>query len=303
MTKQIIPDLDKIVIRGLDFFAKNRPSRLKLKPGAGFVVGSVNAYHTGRMLFGRQAAIFADEGNFRDQLKIYRPLIKDKTLKEAAIISASGEKDSIWEIKAAKAAGLKTWLLTCSPESTGAGLADGFTAFKKIPEPYSYNFSTYLGMLLAGTGENPAAIRSFLRHLKIRAGFKRFSYFTFILPDKFKAIADMVMVKDDELFGPYSSLRAYAEGQARHAKFIARSPRELVISFGANPFFGEPKNRWAIRLPKDANFGLVLSLSYYLVGLIQRQKPAYFKKGLLNYCLKTGPKPYGRKNPFPMIVK
>jgi len=296
-----LPNLNETVLKALAFFIKNQPRRLKLKNSARFVVGSVNAYNTGRMLFGNQATIFADEGNFREILKIYRPLIKNQTLKEAIIISASGEKDSIWEIKVAKAAGLKTLLLTCNANSTGAQLADSFIAFKKMSEPYSYNFSTYLGMLLSVTGENPLVIKKFLQLLKTPRGFKNFSYFSFILPDRFKAIAEMIMVKDDELFGPYSSLRAYSQGNARHAKFIARSPRELVISFIPNAFFGELKNRWTIKLPQNANFGLILSLSYYLVGLIQKQKPAYFKKGIEQYC-QLGPKAYGEKKPFSVIV-
>lgn len=298
-----LPNLDETVLSALDFFTLNKLPHLKFKNTTRFVVGSVNAYNTGRMLFGHQAAIFADEGTFQEMLETYRPLIKNGTIKEAIIISASGEKDSIWEIKAAKKAGLKTHLLTCSPNSTSVKLANESTTFKKIPEPYSYNFSTYLGMLLSVTSEDPKVIKKFLLRLKIPKNFKNFSFFSFILPNKFKSIVDMIMVKDDELFGPYSSLRSYNEGTARHAKFIVRSPHELVISFIPNKYFGEPKNRWNIKTPQGANFAFILSLSYYLVGLIQKQKPAYFKNGLRDYCLKTGPKPYGKNKPFPIIVK
>jgi hypothetical protein len=111
----------------------------------------------------------------------------------------------------------------------------------------------------------------------------------------------MINVKDDELFGPYSSMRAYTEGKARHAKFICQSEKELVISFGKNSYFGLEKNRWEINLPTMAKSGLILSLSYYLVGLIQTIKPHYFKNGLADYCLKTGPKPYKQKKPFSII--
>jgi hypothetical protein len=302
MNTKKLPNLDESVFAALDFFSRNRPARRRFNNNTRFVVGSVNAYHTGRMLFGRQTAIFADESNFREMLRIYRPWIKNKTLKEAVIISASGEKDSVWEIKAAKAAGLKTRLLTCRAASSAAQRADETVVFAKIPEPYSYNFSTYLGMLLSVTGEDPAAIKKLLRRLKPPNSFKRSAFFSFVLPDKFRAIADMIMVKDDELFGPYSSLRAYSAGQARHAKFIARSPRELIISFDTSVYFGAAKNRWRIKLPKNADFGFVLSLSYYLVGWIQKQKPPYFKKGLARFC-QIAPLAYGQKRAFPMIVK
>ncbi|MCX6798246.1 MAG: hypothetical protein NTX66_03495 [Candidatus Falkowbacteria bacterium] len=298
-----IANLNTIVLAGLDFFIKNKVTRLNFKnKSLCFVVGSVNAYNTGRMLFHKQAALFADEGNFLEILKTYKSLIASQSVKEAIIISASGEKDSIWEIKAAKAAGLKTTLLTCNPDSSGAKLADKNFFFKKISEPYSYNFSTYLGMILSATQENPIAIKKFLGRIKMPRNFKNYSFFTFILPDKFKPIVDMLNVKDDELFGPYSSLRAYSEGNARHAKFICESNKELVVSFGKNPYFGLAKNRWKISLPKEADFGLVLSLAYYLSGLIQASKPSYFKNGLANYCYKTGPKPYKQAKPFAVIV-
>ncbi len=304
MASDKIDNLDRIVLKALDFFAAEQPPRFKFKGAASlFVVGSVNAFHTGRLLFSGRPAIFADEGDFREKLEIYRPLIRKGALKEAVVISASGEKDSVWEIKAAKAAGLKTLLLTCQAKSAGAKAADRVWAGAKIPEPYSYNFSTYLGMVLAGGGENPRAIRGFLRRLPAPNDFARYNFFTFILPDRFRPVADMLNVKDDELFGPHSSLRAYGEGQARHAKFIAASPRELVISFGKNEYFGAPGNRWAIRLPAKAGPALVISLAYYLAGRIQASKPPYFKRGLENYCLKTGPKPYGRQKPFPVIVR
>ena len=303
MVPQKIDNLDQVVLAGLDFMTKNKVAPLNFKKyPACFVVGSVNAFNTGQMLFHGQAALFANEGNFLDMLKIYRPMIKSGEIKEAIIISASGEKDSIWEVKAAKRAGLKTTLLTCSPESSGVKLADKNFCFRKISEPYSYNFSTYLGMILSTTKERPDEIIKFLDKLKIKIDFKKYSFFTFILPDKFKAIADMINVKNDELFGPYSSLRAYPEGKARHAKFICQSNKELIISFGKNNFFGPVAQRLEISIPDKANFAFVLSLSYYLCGLIQKSKPPYFKKGLVDYCQVTGPKPYGQAKPFAVIV-
>lgn len=303
MISKNILNLDEIVLTGLDFFQKNQTPPLKLKKGiTRFVVGSVNAYNTGRILFYGQPAFLADEGSFKEALKTYRHLIKQKTISEAIIISASGEKDSIWEIKAAKKAGLKTSLLTCNVDSGGAKIADQVFGFRKIAEPYSYNFSTYLGMVLSATKENPKIIKDFILQQKVPKNFKKHNFFTFILPDKYKAIVDMLNVKNDELFGPYASLRAYPEGAARHAKFICQSPKEMIISFGENKYFGTTKQRWEIKLPQSADFAFVLSLAYYLAGLIQKQKPPYFKKGLADYCLKSGPKPYGQTKPFSIVV-
>jgi len=44
------------------------------------------------ILFADQPAIFADENSFKKIIKIYQPLIAKKIIKQAVIISASGEK-------------------------------------------------------------------------------------------------------------------------------------------------------------------------------------------------------------------
>ncbi|NCC71593.1 hypothetical protein EOM09_08535 [bacterium] len=249
-----------------------------------------------------QATIFADEGNLKEVLKIYKPLIQKKIIRQALIISASGEKDAIWEINEAKKYKLKTQLLTCNKQASAAKIADKTRVFKKITEPYSYNFSTYLSMILAKYQENPKKIKNFLNKLNVPKKFNNFQYFTFILPDKYRAITDMIKVKDDEMFAANSSLRAFSEGQARHAKFIYQAKKELVISFGSNKYFGYPENRWEIKLPKYENYAFHLSLGYYLVGLIQTKKPDYFKNSLEDYCLNRGPKPYQGKNNFKILV-
>ncbi|MHB8904180.1 MAG: hypothetical protein ACYC40_03715, partial [Patescibacteria group bacterium] len=93
------------VLDSLDFFTQNQPPKLNTKNFSfGFIVGSGNAYNAGQIIFNDQKALYANESNFNDLLKTYRSLIKDKVLKEAVIISASGEKDAVWEIKTAKKA-------------------------------------------------------------------------------------------------------------------------------------------------------------------------------------------------------
>jgi hypothetical protein len=303
MLKNNIIDLNKIVISALDFFIKNPVKKLQLrKSPLTLAVGSVNAFNTAKILLANQATVFADEGNLKEVLKIYRPLIQKKIIRQAIIISASGEKDAVWEIKESKKYKLKTQLLTCNKQASAAKIADQTTIFKKITEPYSYNFSTYLGMILAQYQEDPRKINNFLSKLNIPKKFNDFKYFTFILPDKYRAITDMIKVKDDEMFAANSSLRAFSEGQARHAKFIYQSQKEMVISFGDNKYFGHPTNRWEIKMPKYENYALNLSLGYYLVGLIQAKKPNYFKNSIEDYCLNRGPKPYQGKNSFKILV-
>lgn len=303
MDTQNLPNLDESVLAALDFFQTNPPARLNLKKfHLPLVAASGNAYNTAQAIFAGQPAIIANESNFRQILKAYRPLIKNKIIKEALIISASGEKDSVWEIIAAKRAGLKTYLLTCHPDSSAARLTDSTVAYKKLPEPYTYNTSTYLGMFLGATGENPQIIKNFIRRLKLPRNFSKFSAYAFILPDDWGAIAPMLEIKRDELFGPHLALRSFSAGAARHAKFVNVWNKELVISLGQNKYFGMKKSRWEIKLPTTFGPAGALALTYYLVGKIQASRSAYFKNNIARWC-QEGPKAYGQKKSFPVIVK
>lgn len=302
MTYNNLPNLDEVVLAALDFFSQNKPSSLNLKQYSfPIVVGSGNAYNTAQVIFADQAAIIATESNFKQTLIKYNKLIKNKSVSEVIIISASGEKDSIWEIKLAKKNKLKTVLLTCSPGSSAAKLADQVQIFKKLPEPYTYNTSTYLAIMLAAGKEDVSKVKDFIKKLRL-VDFKKYEAFSFILPDEFGAISPMLEIKRNELFGPYVSLRAFSFGEARHAKFVNQHEKELVISFGENKYFGLEKNRWQIKIPKQAGNSFIMALAYYLIGKIQASKPAYFKKNIEKFCLE-GPKAYGVNKPFSVIVK
>ena len=298
-----LPNLNETVLAALDFFVKNKPPHLNLKPfNFPIVVGSGNAYNTAQIIFSGKPAIIASESNFKTILNGYKKLIKNKTITSTIIISASGEKDSIWEVKLAKQNKLKTILLTCSPDSSAAKLADQVIVYKKLPEPYTYNFSTYLGIILSAGDEEARGLKEFIKNLKLPNNFKKYTAFSFILPDEFGAIAPMLEIKRNELFGPYISLRAFSFGEARHAKFVNNSSKELAISFGENKYFGLPENRLEIKIPRNAGNSLIMSLAYYIIGLIQETKPPYFKKNIASFC-QNGPKAYGSDKPFPVIVQ
>jgi len=303
MIAKKLDTLNLSVLKALDFFQNNRPTGLNLKKYPfPIVVGSGNAYNTGQALFGSQKALFANESNFTELLRRYRDLIKNKTISHAVIISASGEKDSIWEVKAAKKAGLKTVLLTCSPDSTAAKLSGEVFSFNKLPEPYTYNTSTYLGMLMAAGGEKAENIISSILQLKIPKNFKKYRAYAFVLPDEWAAIAPMLEIKKSELFGPKLSIRAFSAGEARHAKFVIRTKEELVISFEENKFFGDPKSRFEIKPPKKAGLAWAMAVSYFLIGLIQDSNPDYFGQHIKHFCNDYGYKAYPGAKPFTVIV-
>lgn len=304
MKKENLPSLGKITLDAISYFAKKKPSKLNLKNFKfPLVVGSGNAYNAGQIIFGKQKAIFANESNFREITKNYRELISKKIINEAVIISASGEKDSVWEVKLAKKLGLKTSLLTCSPNSSAAKIADYVYTYHKLPEPYTYNTSTYLGMILGATQEDPKQILKYLKSIKLPRDYRKYNSYALVLPDKFAALAPMLEIKGHELFGPKLSLRAFSEGEARHAKFVIRDEKELVISFAENLYFGQPKHRWEIKLPKKNDYGLMMVITYFLVGQIQEAKTPWFQKNIYNFCDDYGWKPYGGSKSFDVIVK
>lgn len=300
---QII-NLDENVIQALDFFTQNRPPKLDLSEfQTPFVVGSGNAYNTGTIIFSGKAAIFAGESNFKQLVEAYALAVEKGLIRQAVVISASGEKDSVWEIDLAKKYGLKTALLTCEKNSSAAKAADQVFVYRKIAEPYTYNVSTYLGMILSATGEEPTKIKKIIEGLKFPENFGSYESYSFVLPDKFINICPMLDIKKSELFGPHLSLRAFSEGHARHAKFVIPSEKELVIGIGVeNKYFGHPDHKWNVDFPAFASFGTVLSLTYYIVGKIQESKPPYFKENIKNYCNDYGPKAYGKTEPFEVIV-
>lgn len=298
---ETIPNLDQVVINALNFFDKEMPKfPKKIFSGIAFIVGSGNAYNAARVIFGDKAAIFASESNFKRIIRDYQPIINKAIIKEALIISASGEKDSVWELELAKKHGLKTILFTCSPDSSAAKLADKVFVFNKLKEPYTYNTSTYLAMILGATQESPKKILKAIKNLRFPRNFANYKAYSFILPDALADIAPMLEIKRHELFGPHLSIRAFSEGEARHAKFVNPWNKELVISLADNKFFGYKENRWEI---KNVKFeaALTMALCYFIIGKIQEAKKPYFRNNIAKYCLE-GPKAYGKKSAFSVIV-
>ncbi|MBI2032959.1 MAG: hypothetical protein HYT10_00620 [Candidatus Levybacteria bacterium] len=301
---QAIIDLDENVLLALNFFTQNPPPQLDVSSfNLPFVVGSGNAYNTGLIIFSEKAAIFADESNFKELIPAFRQAIISGLIKQAVIISASGGKDSVWEIELAKKYGLHTTLLTTKGESDAAKIADNVYVFQSIDEPYTYNVSTYMGMILAATKENTENIKKYIESLSFPKDFGIYQSYSFVLPDKYLHICGMLDIKKDELFGPYLAIRAFSQGHARHAKFVHRSKDELVISIGEkNQYFGDPQHKWDIFPPEPLSFAGIMALTYYIIGKIQKSKPQYFKENISKYVTDYGPKAYGTDKPFDLIV-
>ena len=103
----------------------------------------------------------------------------------------------------------------------------------------------------------------------------------------------MFLTKFDELFGAKISARVFTVEQAKHAKTVVPSEKELFISIGYdNTIFG--KHRWNISLPQEADYGTLMAIGYYVIGQIQKQHPPYFKQNIEKYC-KEASKVFGEK--------
>jgi len=287
--KQLI-DLDECVINALSLFIKKRLPKINLgnfkRP---LVVGSGNAAVTGKMIFDDKDAVFADEGTYKQKLKAV------KGIDGAVLLSASGGKHAPIIAKDLKKKKLKVILLTNNPNALAKKVADKTFVMPKNTEPYTYNTSTYLSMIMAKTRENPRVILNHINKIKkkIPKNFNKYDAFYIIVPEEFDNTREMLLTKFDELFGPVISGRVFTPEQTKHAKTVVPSNKELFISFGYNnKIFG--KNRLNIELPSRSDYATVIAVGYYVIGHIQKQNKPYFKNNIEAYT-KSASKIFGQR--------
>ena len=282
-----LPDLDVVVLGALELFQSSRLPAPKLdmykKP---LVVGSENAEITGRVLFKDSAAVFADESTYEQRLKT----ISD--IDGVVLISASGGKHSPIIAKRSVELGKHVTLIT----TTDASETDLYLdhkhehdeyVFPKNREPYTYNTSTYMGMILSKTGEDTKKLQDFIETDtvgRIPSSLANYDAFYLIIPAEFLEIKDMLLTKFDELFGARVSGRVFDMEQSKHAKTVVPSEKELFISFGEeNTLFGKSEHRLHIPLPENAHYAAMMAVGYFVIGHIQKQHPPYFKDHIMNY--------------------
>lgn len=283
-----IPELDTVVEGALELFAATTLPPVEFSAGTRFLVlGSVNALSTGRIIFDQYAAYFADESTYREALQ------KLSDIDTIVIVSASGGKHAVEIAECVRSQRKEALLFTNNKEAPARQHIEdkNVFVFPKNREPYSYNTSTYLGMILAATKEDPVAILSFLQNdisPKLLRNFENYGAYTVIVPSKFVHIVPMIRTKFDELFGPAVTGRVFTEEEVKHAKTIVESPDELFISFGSeNTDFGIPAHRLSLPLPVGGGYAAALAATYFVVGRIQRAHPPYFKQGIERYAHKV----------------
>jgi hypothetical protein len=276
-------NLDKAVINALNLFAEKGLPDIDLgdfkRP---LVVGSGNAFETGKILFSGRDAVFATESSYQEILQ------KIKSIDGAILISASGEKDAPGIAAALQKKGLPRRFLTCNPNASAKKYfkKDEIFEFPSIPEPYTYNTSTYMGMILAKTREDPKKILEFIQKEldPLMHPMEEYSGFVLLVNKKFELINKMLETKFIELFGRNLGKDVFTRDYAEmHATDIVQGAKELTLSFGyENKKVGKPG--MFLPLTKDADYGAMMAAGYYFIGKIQEYKPAWFKDNIVQWC-------------------
>jgi len=275
-------NLDVAVVKALDYFQGLKLPKINVKKySRPLVIGSGNAFLTGKILFEGTRALFADESTYKDVLS------ENKGINGCFLISSSGAKHAPLIAKDLKKRKIKTTLITNNEHSLSKKYVSEQVVFPCLKEPYTYNVSTYLGMLLSKTGEDPQKILSFLvEKTNLPEDLSSYDAFYILLPSKYMALKEMFLTKFDELFGPKISCRVFTIEQTKHAKTVVESDSELFCSLGVkNTSFGN--KRYEVSLPKNSGVTLLFCLGYYLIGHIQKANKPYFKESLERYLTLT----------------
>lgn len=280
-----MPDLHECVLGALEFFRSVEIPEIKLPYKHPLIVGSGNAEATGRIIFKDIDAVFASESNFEQKLESI------KSIDGVVLISASGGKHAPVIAKIAKKYKKHITLLTNNYYAEAEKLLDhkhkyDLFIFPHQREPYTYNTSTYMSMILGKTNENSEDIYKFINSSTEKIRFPKldkYDKFYLIIPPQFAGIKRMLEIKFIELFGRQIAHTIETSEYVRHATTVVPSD-ELFISFGEkNTTFGLPKQRVFVPLPDNADYAAMMAIAYFIIGKIQKSHPPYFKRYIKPY--------------------
>lgn len=272
-----IPELDTCVLGALELFNSEKIPKIDINYKRPLVVGSGNAEATAKIIFSDKDAVFASESDFENKLRAI------KEIDGVVIVSASGGKHAPIIAEVSKRYKKNVTLITNTKSSEASKYSDKEYVFPKQKEPYTYNTSTYLGMILGHTKESAKKIYEYLEKLD-SINFeetKKFNKYYIILPPKFSEFKRMIQVKFIELFGRQIARDVETSEYVKHATTVIPAD-EMFIVFG-NDKIVYGKNQINISLPKDADYGTMLAVGYYTMGKIQRNQYPWFKENIDDY--------------------
>lgn len=295
-----LSNLDECVIKALDLFmdpgtAFPKPNLAQFKRP--LVVGSGNAIATGKIIFDNMDAVYADEGSYPGKLDAI------DQIDGVVLFSASGGKHAPVIAQDVKARGRRIMLFTCNPNSLAKNDVDEVHVFPSRPEPYTYNTSTYMGMMMACMVDDPKteagrildhirnAVDPTLNDWGRRLG--DFDAFYLLVPEEFDLIRIMLATKFVELFARRIPRDVFTWEQSKHATTVVETPNELFLAFGReNTTFGQ--DRLNIPLPANCSYPGIMAVGYYVIGKLQAQKPAWFKESIESFAQRAS-KAFGQK--------
>lgn len=299
-------DLDECVINALRLFTDPetefpKPDLASLKRP--LVVGSGNAIATGKIIFDSKDAVFADESTYQGKLDAI------ENIDGVVLLSASGGKHAPVIARDVKARGRRIMLFTCNLEPLAKDDVDEVHVFPSRPEPYTYNTSTYMGMMMGCLIDDPKAeAQRILDHIggAVDAALNDFGKrlgdhdaFYLLVPEQFELIRVMLTTKFVELFGRRLARDVFTWEQTKHATTVIEAPNELFVAFGReNTIWGT--ERLNIPLPERATYPTIMAVGYYVIGKIQAQKPDWFKQSIVGFTQRAS-EIFGQK--LPPIVK
>lgn len=297
-TEDDLPDLDEVVLGALAYLeGVSLPTIDVTKHARPLVVGSGNASRVGKILFRDVDSVCIEEASFSAHLSrgVYDAVY---------LISASGEKHAIDIAEAGERSGLPTYLITTREDAPAAKVLkkDHVFVFPHIREPYTYNTSTYLSMLLGTERTSPTRIRAYIEeHIEpMVPTFGLYRAFLITVPPEFKVLRGMFETKFHELFGPHLTGNAFTTEEVKHAKTVVTSSDQCFICFGPEVRYGTPGFRLHVPLPDDITHGELIALGYYLIGKIQKAHRPYFKEHISVY-VKEATRIFGHD--IPVIVE
>ncbi|MCW9054703.1 MAG: hypothetical protein OQJ98_01855 [Candidatus Pacebacteria bacterium] len=279
-----LPNLDTAVLGALELFKETPPQEFNTASvGARpLVIGSANACAVGKIIFRDTAAIFAEESDYRKKLKIYPD--RDSVV----IISSSGGKHAVSIAEEFAGSDIPVWILTNNQQAPAARHIDPARVilFPKNREPYTYNTSTYLGMILAGSSEMcPCDLEYFSEVARVLpSDIGEYEAFLMTIPGEYAELRYMFQTKFDELFGGRVTGRVFTTEEVKHAKTVVPYEKELFIHLGeGSELFPEKKERVVVPLSDTLGYAGMLALGYFIIGKIQEAHPPYFIESLVAY--------------------
>jgi hypothetical protein len=288
-TLENLPNLDEVVLGALSFLSTTGvPTFPDISAKRPLVVGSGNAFVTGRILFEQYDALYADEGGYTSLLERF------EAIDAVCLISASGAKHAVRIADDAVARGKEVYLFTSHADAPARNHIpdDHVFVFPHIREPYTYNTSTYLALLLSRTGESPQGILEYIEtHIApyVPHDIGKYSAYMLLADPKFENVLPYFKTKFDELFGPLVTGRAFTLEEVKHAKTVITSSEEATIVFGtAQAEYGEAGGRITVPLPLGAGPAALMMIGYYIIGRIQAGKHPYFKERIRAYVETAG---------------